>query len=503
MKRRMIRKWLMLLLTGVMCVGAIGGCGKEKENDIKKNNPDTDHNVAVGNDADADYEVSGTVVVAIDTARATDYEPVLAAARAAFPNVDIEVDYYSHTTEDSAAEYLTSRASVGKLPDVVFDEAGRLPLYISQGWVYPLDEFVTDDAAFEDVPDNFIKDYTYGGKLYALPNGLTFQTIALNIDLLDELNLDHPKLDWTLEDYEELMKAATNTTYSGTDTLHTFEEWGAGIMAPGVTLCGYDYESHTFQMVGSFSESLKLMRSLRTKMAGLEAWSLSTTSGASGKSDYEIKFGISYSGNTKHQPFYMGKTLSCLETGTWSRALLEEQCNFEWELWPVPQNPEALGRLPMHVDHSFMTSTAEYPDAAFQILRFMTYSVEGNLARLDAYEEENEGKYTLNSPYYIPATLNQEVAEKFENLAVVDEAAVYMYQNMANSFRADPKKTVPGWTNVDETVIVPSANKVVDGQADALTTCTELQEKATNAIKEYWDDFEEKLKKVQADFDAS
>ena len=500
----MSKKWLSILMAAVICLGSICGCGDKNETESSKDDKEASSIYeGVGNDPYADYDVSGTVVVAIDTARATDYEPVIDAVKVAFPNIDLQVDYYSHTDEDSAAEYLTSRASVGNLPDVVFDEAGRLPLYISQGWVYPLDEFIAEDASLEDVPENFLEDYTFGGKLYALPNGLTFQTIALNVDLLDELNLDHPELDWTLTDYEELMKAATNTEYSGTDTLHTLEQWGAGLMASGVTLAGYDYESRTFKMSDSFAESLKFVRSLRTKVAGLEAWSLSTTSGASGKSDYEIKFGIAYSGNTKHKPFYMGKTLSCLETGTWSRKLLEEQCNFEWELWPVPQNEDALGRLPMHVDHSFMTSTAEYPDAAFQVLRFMTYSVEGNIARLDAYEEENEGNYDLNSPYYIPATLNEEVAAKFEGLAIVDEAAVYMYQNMSNSFRADPKKIVPGWTNVDTDVIVPASTKVTDGQADALTTCSELEGKATSAIQGYWADFEEKLQKVQEDFDAS
>ena len=500
-----MKRIVSLMIAVLLLMGMFTGCGGQTSNagatTTKPNTPEENIYEGIGNDPYADYTVSGTVVVAIDTARATDYQPAIDALREAYPDIDLQVDYYSHTTEDNASEYLISRASVGKLPDVVFDEAGRLPLYISQGWVYPLNEFVEGDPVLEDVPENFLEDYTYGGKLYALPNGLTFQTIALNIDLLDEMNLDHPELDWTFADYEELMKEATNNKYSGTDTLHTMEQWGAGILGENVTLAGYNYETRSFQMTESFAESLKLMRSLRTKVAGLEAWSLSTTSGSSGKSDYEIKFGLTYSGATKHEPFYQGMTLSCLETGTWSRKLLTEKCNFEWELWPVPQNPDAPGKLPMHVDHSFMTSTAAYPDAAFQVLRFLTYSVEGNLARLDAYEEENEGLYDLNGPYYIPATLNEEVAEKFSNLIEVDEAAVYMYENMGNSFRADPKKIVPGWTNVDQTVIMPASGKVTDGQADALATCAELETKATEALKEYWDDFEEKLAKVQADFE--
>ena len=498
-----MKKAFTVFIAVILFVTAIlSGCGSgNSSTDDKKSGGIVVE--STGNDENADYTVSGKVVVAVDTARPMDYEAMFEALQNVYPNIDIEIDYFSHTTEDSAAEYLTARASTNNLPDVVFDEAGRLPLYISQGWVYPLDEFVADDPDIESVPASIIDSYRFGGKLYALPDAVTFQTIALNNDLLDELNLDHPETDWTFSDYEDLMKSATTAKYSGTDTLHGIEDWGAGILSTSATLCGYNYKTRTFEMTNSFANSLKLMRELRTKTAGLEGWSLSTTSNSSGKSDYEIKFGISYSSDTKHKPFYNGLTLSMLETGTWSRRSLSENCSFDWELWPVPQNEESLGRLPMHVDHSFMCSTSSNPDAAFQVLRYITYSTEGNIARLSVYDENNEGKYSLNSPYFIPATLNEKVAEKFESLPDVDEAAIYMYKNIPNSFRADPKKIVPGWTNVDETVIRPSANTVADGKADAMAVCSELQGKATAAIKEYWDDFDKKLADVQKTFDAS
>lgn len=59
----------------------------------------------------------------------------------------------------------------------------------------------------------------------------------------------------------------------------------------------------------------------------------------------------------------------------------------------------------MHVDYNFMTTavTAENVDAAFQVLRYTSYSVEGNLARQSMWDKENEGKYEPKLPFPSPA----------------------------------------------------------------------------------------------------
>ena len=127
-----MKRIVSLMIAVLLLMGMFTGCGGQTSNagatTTKPNTPEENIYEGLGNDPYADYTVSGTVVVAIDTARATDYQPAIDALREAYPDIDLQVDYYSHTTEDNASEYLISRASVGKLPDVVFDEAGRLPL---------------------------------------------------------------------------------------------------------------------------------------------------------------------------------------------------------------------------------------------------------------------------------------------------------------------------------------------------------------------------------------
>ena len=147
-----------------------------------------------GTDPLADYKASGTVIVSVDTARANDYQGLFDAFKQVFPKVKLKIDYFAHSSEDSAAEYLSARAAAVNMPDIVYDDTGRIPTYLTQGWMYPLDEFVKGDTDYRKyVPDNLKADYTYGGKLYALPHQAHYETFLLNLDLLTIIQITAKK----------------------------------------------------------------------------------------------------------------------------------------------------------------------------------------------------------------------------------------------------------------------------------------------------------------------
>ena len=64
-------------------------------------------------------------------------------------------------------------------------------------------------------------------ELYALPHQAQFEEMVVNLDVLDALNLDMPELDWTLEDFEKYLKAATNSKYSGIEKLFPDTKFGS------------------------------------------------------------------------------------------------------------------------------------------------------------------------------------------------------------------------------------------------------------------------------------
>jgi len=453
----------------------------------------------VGKDPNADYTVSGEVVVAIDTARPTDYEALFDTVSSVYKNVDIKFDYFAHSSTDTAEEYLTTRAAAGTLPDIIFDEAGKMPMYISQGWVYPLDEFVKDDPDFEYLPKNLVEEYTFGGKLYALPHQAHYSMVLLNLDAFDALNLDVPDLDWTIEDFTGLLKKATNNTYSGVERLWGFDE-AASIMFGNGGFFGYDKKTQQFSMMDSYAKSTTLQRQLR-ESPGVEAWYMRTSNANLEESDYVKKFG---KGNLDDldMAFHMGRTAMGLY-GTWDEFPLQQQnLSFQWTLWPYPQSADHPGRMPLHVDHCFMTSSAKNPETAFQILRYITYSTEGNIARLSMFDETNKDKYVLNGKLYYPISTHPDIAKKFSELPSVGEVEQYMFDNIGNSSRADLWKFVPNFREIDSEYIEETTNRIGDGLYAAADVMPGVERNANAALKKAWSDFDSKLKQVQQEFDA-
>lgn len=455
----------------------------------------------LGKDAFADYSVKGNVTVSINTSRPTDYDGVFDTFKKLYPNVTLKFDYFSRSGSNddatASAEYLTAKAAAGKLPDVVFDDAGTLPFYVSQGWLYPLDDFVKNDPDFKYIPNNIMKNYQYVGKLYALPVQAQYETILLNLDAMDALNIKEPALDWTVKDYENFLKAGTTNVYSGAEDIFNVIRLFSGTMAPtkDIGLFGYNQASRKFEFAKSFNNSLDYSWQLRT-VPGLEAWYMRNSGTSLNDSDYAKKFGKSNLSD-HNMAFKLGKTLTH-SVGTWECSDFEQILKFDWQIWPYPQNVK--GQMPVHIDHSFMTSTCQNPKAAFALLRYTSYAVEGNIARLSMYDKVNKGKYALTSSLYYPVTTSPKVAEKFNSLPSAGKVEKYLYTNIGNSFRADYFKFVPEFDEIHKQYIYDPQCKVTDGIAKANDVMPEAERKANEAMQKAWTEFEAKVKKVQGEF---
>lgn len=445
---------------------------------------------------DERYKTSGDVTMAINSYRSTDYQVLLDEFNNYYPYINLNVDYYNAPNEKSN-DYVTANAAAGTLPDIIYDDTAYLHTYVSQGLVYPLNSYLEKDPEYKNVFDNIKSDYTYNGVTYAVPHQAFYNCFILNVDVFDALNLDVPDPDWTFDDFEKLAKSATTSKYSAVEDLWYVEYYGSGIMSGNGGLHGYNFETRSYDMVNSFAKSLTYQRKLR-EIPGLEAWALRLNINSDGSTDYTKKFG---NGDTSNHFMAADMGLTAVYStwhGTYSYLWAKENLKFNWKMVPWPQIAEKPGRMPMHVDHSFIMSGTKNPDAAFEVLRYFSYSEEGNLLRLGMYD----GNYDTNFAYYVPITKNEKVAEKFSSLENVDEYAEYMYENVPNSFRADAYKFVPGLNDNNDNLIHDAGNKVSDGVADAYQTCSELQAKCNKAISEYWADFDKKLADVQAKWNA-
>jgi len=437
-----------------------------------------------GKDKNANYKVKGKVSVAVNTNRPTDYEAMFEAFQAVYKDVDLEIRYFSDG--DKSLNYILKQASINKLPDVVFDDAASVPTYVAQGLAYPLDNFVKNDPDIKYVSNEILDSYRYGEKLFALPNSIHFSCVMINLDIVKKLNLKMPSLSWTVDDMVAFLKAGTTKEYSGCEQLfgnYTIAAQLCPIYDKTVGLYGYDHKNGKFNLT-SMTKGLQLMTDLR-KIEGLEAFSLRM----SGIDKYTAKFGKSNTSDNR-MALKLGKTLVEFDSGTWEDPNLG---NFKFDncLWPYPQSEK--GRMPIHVDHSMMMKTAKNPEAAFQLLRFITYSSEGNLARLSMYDKANAGKYALSSRMYFPVSSHPDVVAKFKTLDLPEQYK-YMYSNISKSYRADPKKYMVDYEDVISTA-TEEWDKVTDGLADATSTNTTMEKKLNTKLANSLKDFNAKLAK--------
>lgn len=493
----MKRKVVSLLLTAAMVLTVFAGCGKEQG----AKNPDNDKvNDPSGNPDDTQVEVNpdvkGTVTVGINAHRNSDFEAISEAFKKQYPNVVVKPVLFESNSDD-ATEYLTSMKMAGKImPDVIYDDAGSMPTYIQNGWMYPLTDLVEGDEAYAKVPKSITDRMTYNGNIYALGQTLHSNVLVVNEDLVEEMNVDLPEYDWTWEDFTEFIKACTNATYSGVEDLSGQYNWMPGAMTEGRSIVGYDYETNTFDLeavrkyVNYYFEIAKLN--------GVEATSLKQNSSA-GTSDYVKKFG-DVSGTDA--AFIAGKVAGTF-AGTWTYANWnQKELDFNWEFYPIPQC--VAGRIPIHVDYCWMTTdiAEENLEAAWAFLRFVTYSKEGNIARLTTYDEDHITS-DMNNAYFIPCTADEAVSEKFKSLPYVTDAIIYIYENYENGYLGDPEKFVPGFEAVEYPIIGKLAFESVTGRDDFSSKMMDAQTKANAEIANYKDIFDEALAKFETEFAAS
>lgn len=342
-----------------------------------------------------------------------------------------------------------------------------------------------------------MSDYTYGGKLYGIPHQAHYETFLLNTDLWGKLNikgsdgkvLSQPSLSWTLSDFEAYCKAAVTDKSAAQEDLGALYYSFVNNFNSAEGQYGYNPKTRQFGTDG-ISKSVKFLLNLKS-IPGLEAASLRPTSGST-TNDYFTKFGTgSYSDNWV--AFHKGMTLFH-GLGTWEYASMRKTVkSFNWKMFPFPQSEP--GRMPFHVDICWMTTSCRNKEAAWQFLRYVTYSWEGNVARLSQYDAENKGKYSLVNELYYPTTSHPTVVEKFKSLPNLTDVQLYLYENQSKCYRFDMVKLVPDWNNILKNYITPALTEAKAGTVSGVDQAlTEAYSKANTAVTKAWNDLNKKLK---------
>lgn len=222
LNRRIMKKWLGMLLAGVTVSSALCACVSEKTPVSTTQESGTQNSGA---------QASGKEehVTLRFLSYASEYEEaekvVLDAYHAKNPNVTVNIEYIT----DKSKDYLTKTDVMlmgGEPIDIIMTPSPKDYSVRAESNSYlPLDSFF--EAEGTNIEDEFNVVYKVNDQVYGIPAEMKYAIVFINKDMLDEAGLPVPPLDWTWDDYREY--AVKMTKGEGADKIygsyfHTFSD---------------------------------------------------------------------------------------------------------------------------------------------------------------------------------------------------------------------------------------------------------------------------------------
>ncbi len=428
--------------------------------------------------------ITGTVNYACYDWDVNNDKPLIQEFNKIYPNITVNPVSFPN---GNLTTFLTTQAASGTLPDMAYGwENINFP--ISQGWVLPIDEYLAKDPEYKYLDANFMEAYKFNGKTYAVPVALQFSAILVNLDLIDQLNLDKPSYEWTIDQFKDLGTKATTDKTSAINHLWDFDDVMNGMYSKDLVQRGYSTKENKFNFTeGGFVKAVNLTKELKAVPGFVSDDLKNQALRDEGKEDdYQKKFGKDADALRESKVIFGFH-------GTWDWSWISTM-NYKFDFYPLPQDPAVGYREGVHADHAFLLAGAKDPQAAYEFMKFKTFGKDGCLVRLE------QGKNYVNAEgkpapsFFIPATSQPEVIAAFKALEFVPEGIKYMYDNKDKGFRADVYKFVPDYSKVIDEVVRPQIDEVKAGKADASAIAAELEKKANDALAEARTKFESTLK---------
>jgi multiple sugar transport system substrate-binding protein len=304
-----------------------------------------------------------------------------------YPNIKVTRDrqFAVEQSDMDELEILTARAMEGTLPDIYYSPMSA-EVY-DRELTLDLTTYLEADPEAEWISENargFMTTYD-GKEVYGIPWQSVGQFPLLNLRLLKENNIAIPPYNWTYEDYEHLRAEVAKLTPNNPifPGMIDFIEIGANYFdsIPNGWK-GFNIETRRFDYANSpkFGEWLDLVS--KEGKQGLHFYDLP-------EAEREKKVG--------NLGWSWGDGLDAVGNG-WLYALsgdvneLVKTRQMEIDIYPMPKAPEGgTTSIRAYYDTlSLSSQLAEDPvkaEAAFQLLRWLTYSEEGLKSRWALIDE--------------------------------------------------------------------------------------------------------------------
>lgn len=386
------------------------------------------------------------------------------AFEAAHPNIKVKRD---ESITWPWNEKLAAAAAAGKMPDVfwVFNVSPG----VINGWLEDLTPYLEADPEYSSdlIYGNLTETSNYFGKQYAMPQGLFAHFMVLNLDLFEKENVPVPSPNWTVDEMRDIAIKLTkfNDHQFGLQNPWGLREYLVPAFDPSLGWLTWDGEKYNFDNP-AYAETMHFVHGLLFKDK--------VTPDIYPQEDKDAWYGKDTS------PWTLGK-IGMMQDATWSLGWYKDNSKFKWDVRPLPGNKGQ--RLPLVTDYIGMSKTSKHKEAAFELVKWMSYSKEGWLSRIDI-ENPIGSMPVINDP---------EVWEKYLNAPHVPEGMKEIVKMIPDGF-IDPFKPLPGYTEVQK-MVNDKMKDFEQGKAKPEDFAEEFQQKAMQIHEEAWKQIEEATKK--------
>lgn len=337
-----------------------------------------------------------------------------------YPNITVE----NRVIEDMSTD-LSAAAAAGEFPDV-FEGTDSDTALANQYWA-DITEYWNNDPENENLMAT-VNEYGIGcfdtDTRFAAPMVYWPSAIFIDRNVIETLNLEMPRTDWTWDEMIQLTKDATVDNGSG------MKYYGLGYYNRldslyGIAACstaersikgefGFDGSSFDLQYWAIGEQQFSDL-----KLAGYIAPQQETQAMEDWSGDWDTWFGA-----TGHVALFSEGFFSYMNL--WGQEGYQEQYGLDIVPYVTPNVVDEKDHNVISTMYMGGVSTScEYPYEAYLLLKYMGWGVDGWNARLAIYADDTitnaSGVPLKNSTMPVPITLDEKVWEGYKALFPQDE----------------------------------------------------------------------------------
>ena len=372
-----------------------------------------------------------------------------------YPNIKVHVIYNqvgesSPGAGDGYNDVLAAMVGDKKTPDVIMssdcDFALSNMLYKDISPWYNTDPETKNLA--DTVNDCGLGCFETNGR-FAVPVKFFPTAMLVDLNVLETLNLKAPKRDWTWSEMIQLIKDATQ---KGTDGM---QYYGIGVynrldsyygIAAAQTIKGeFGFNGDSFDLA-TWAVGEQEFSDL--KLAGYAAPASGTLEMEEWMGDFDGWCGASGHVALFSEAFWTFQ-------GTWNTDAYKEQYDLDIVPYVVPAVSAEDATKDHHaiatIDFGGVTTSCKYPREAYELLKFMSYGVDGWKTRIEAYNnKELVNASGLALKYDVmpcPITKDQEVWDAYTDMYC--EGMDDTHKGYWKEYFASVMQPIPfGWTSI-------------------------------------------------------